>query len=382
MRIGIIAGEASGDILGAGLMSALRQYFPDAQFEGVGGERMIAQGFDSLYDQERLAVMGLIEPLKRLPELLSMRKALVQHFLSTPPDVFIGIDSPDFNLTIEERLKAHGIATVHYVSPSVWAWRQKRIVKIQRSVNLMLTLLPFEAAFYEQHQVPVCFVGHPLADDIPMEPNQQKARSHLGLPKDVTIVALMPGSRGGEVKLIGPVLWAAAEKVKRKYPDIMFVVPAANNARRKQIEQQLIHLSDLPLRLIDGQSHQVMEASNMVVMASGTTTLEAMLLKRPMIVVYRFARLSYAILSRLVKTRFFALPNLLANRMLVPELLQEAASADNVAAELLALLDSPTDTQTLSEEFQRLHASIRCDASATAAAAIVKQFGLNTKQVN
>lgn len=372
IRIGIVVGEASGDILGASLMAALRQHYPEAVFEGIGGDRMIAAGFESHYPQERLAVMGLVEPLKRLPELLRIRKSIVQHFIDNPPDVFIGIDSPDFNLTIEERLKSRGIKTVHYVSPSVWAWRQKRIVKIARAVDLMLTLLPFEAQFYQQHQVPVCFVGHTLADDIAMEPDQQSARETLGLNSTSPMIALMPGSRGGEVKLLGPVFWQTAHWCLAQDPRLEFVVPAANAQRRQQIDAQLKQVPELPITIVDGQSHEVMEAADAVLMASGTTTLEAMLLKRPMVVAYKMAWLSFAIISRLVKSPFFSLPNLLAGKALVAEVLQKQVTPERLGAELLSFFQTPEKARQLKSEFVQLHKSIRCNASEKAATAIVE----------
>ena len=372
IRIGIVVGEASGDILGASLMAALRQHYPEAIFEGIGGERMIAAGFDSHYPQERLAVMGLVEPLMRLPELLRIRKGVVQHFIDNPPDVFIGIDSPDFNLTIEERLKQRGIKTVHYVSPSVWAWRQKRIVKIARAVDLMLTLLPFEAQFYQQHKVPVCFVGHSLADDIAMEPDQQRAREVLGVDSASSVIALMPGSRGGEVKLLGPIFWQTAQWCLQRDPDLEFLVPAANAQRRQQIDEQLAQLPELPITIVDGQSHEVMEAADAVLMASGTTTLEAMLLKRPMVVAYKMAWLSFAIISRLVKSPFFSLPNLLAGKELVSEVLQKQVSPERLGSELLSFFQNPEKTRQLKNEFVQLHESIRCDASKKAATAIAE----------
>jgi len=372
IRIGIVVGEASGDILGASLMTALRQHYPEAIFEGIGGERMIAAGFDSHYPQERLAVMGLVEPLMRLPELLRIRKGVVQHFIDNPPDVFIGIDSPDFNLTIEERLKQRGIKTVHYVSPSVWAWRQKRIVKIARAVDLMLTLLPFEAQFYQQHKVPVCFVGHSLADDIAMEPDQQRAREVLGVDSASSVIALMPGSRGGEVKLLGPIFWQAAQWCLQRDPDLEFLVPAANAQRRQQIDEQLAQLPELPITIVDGQSHEVMEAADAVLMASGTTTLEAMLLKRPMVVAYKMAWLSFAIISRLVKSPFFSLPNLLAGKELVSEVLQKQVTPERLGSELLSFFQNPEKTRQLKNEFVQLHESIRCDASKKAATAIAE----------
>lgn len=372
LRIGILVGEASGDILGAGLMDAIRERYPDAEFEGIGGERMLARGFTSFFAQDRLAVMGLVEPLKRLPELLRIRKSILKHFSDNPPDAFIGIDSPDFNLTIEEKLRAQGITTAHYVSPSVWAWRQKRVVKIKRAVDLMLCFLPFEAKFYQQHQVPVKFVGHTLADEIPMQPQQAVAKASLGLSVDKKYVALMPGSRGGEVKLLGPEFWQAATLCLQAKPELEFIVPAANAARRQQIEAQLQAYPQLPITLVDGQSHEVMAAAEMVLMASGTTTLEAMLLKRPMVVAYKFTPLSFQIFKRLVKTRFFSLPNLLADEALVPELLQSDATPARMCEEILAVLNNPQREQALHTRFAQLHETIKCNASAQAAEAILQ----------
>src|SRR5690606_4345211 len=285
LRIGIVVGEASGDILGAGLMVALRKHFPEAEFSGIGGPRMLALGFHSFFPQDRLAVMGLVEPLKRLPELLKIRRFLRDHFSENPPDVFIGIDSPDFNLTLEGDLKEHGIPTVHYVSPSVWAWRQKRIIKIARSVDLMLTLLPFEAEFYERHQVPVEFVGHHLADEIPLEVDAAAARKDLHLAPNARVVALMPGSRSTEVEKHAPVFLRAAALCLKRDPGLQFVIPAANSDRYRQLHIQLNQFADLPVLLVNGgQSQKVMIAANVVLLASGTTALEALLLKRPMVI--------------------------------------------------------------------------------------------------
>ena len=375
LRIGMVVGEASGDILGAGLMQAIQRRYPNARFEGIGGERMLTLGFNSFFPQERLAVMGLVEPLKRLPELLRIRKTLINHFIDNPPDVFIGIDSPDFNLTIEGKLKAAGIPAVHYVSPSVWAWRQKRIIKIANSVDLMLTLLPFEARFYEEHKVPVTFVGHPLADDIPLDTDKAEARNKLGLSEQGKLIALMPGSRGGEVKLLGPVFWQAAQWLQARYPEIQFVVPAANAQRRQQIEVQLAEQGDLPLTLIDGQSHEAMAAADAVLMASGTTTLEAMLLKRPMVVAYKLAALSFAIISRMVKSKYFSLPNLLADKPLVPELLQKQVTPEALGETLLGYLQQNEQAQQMTDAFYELHHQLRCDASEKAAQAVLALIG-------
>jgi lipid-A-disaccharide synthase len=372
--IGVVVGEASGDLLGAGLMRALKRHFPDAVFQGIGGPRMLAEGFESLFPQDRLAVMGLVEPLARLPELLGIRRSLRQHFLRQRPSVFIGIDSPDFNLDLELSLRKQGIKTVHYVSPSVWAWRQGRIRKIAQAVDLMLTLLPFEADFYRNNDVPVAYVGHPLADEIPLQPNPPAALEALQLSdaaKGKKIVALLPGSRSGEVSRMGPLFWQVAEYCAARQKNLLFLVPSANAARHQQLEEQLRELSsDLPIRLLDGQSHKVMEAADVVVMASGTTTLEAMLLKRPMIIAYKVAALTYALLARLVKVKFIGLPNLLANRGVVPEFIQERATPVAIGDALLNYLNNPSTTKKLMATFEELHQQLRQNSDEQAARAI------------
>jgi lipid-A-disaccharide synthase len=355
VRIGIVVGEASGDILGAGLMVELRKHFPDAEFSGIGGPRMLALGFHSFFPQDRLAVMGLVEPLKRLPELLKIRRFLREHFTENPPAVFIGIDSPDFNLTLEGNLKEQGITTVHYVSPSVWAWRQKRVFKIARSVDLMLTLLPFEAEFYERHQVPVEFVGHHLADEIPLEVDAAAARTDLHIKQDARVVALMPGSRSTEVEKLGPIF-----------------MRAANSDRYRQLYLQLNHFADLPIQLVNGQSQKVMTAADVVLIASGTTALEALLLKRPMVIGYKIAWLSYVILLRLVKTPFIGLPNLLAGKLLVPELLQDKATPEALSDAVMDYFTEPEKTKALRQTFADMHITLRRNASARAADAIAK----------
>lgn len=376
LRIGVVVGEASGDLLGAGLMKAILQRFPEATFEGIGGPKMLELGFTSFHAQERLAVMGLIEPLKRLFELLRIRRHLIDHFSNNPPDLFIGIDSPDFNLTIEERLKQKGIKTVHYVSPSVWAWRQGRIHKIRRAVDKVLTFLPFEAGFYRQHHVPVAFVGHPLADEIPLQNDKEKARERLAVASEDLCIALMPGSRGGEVALLGPIFWQAAALCHRRYPQLKFLVPAANSVRFEQISQQLAELpTPLPIQLVEGRSHDVLEACDLVLMASGTTTLEAMLFKKPMVVAYRFSRLGYWILSRIVKTPYVSLPNLLADDALVPELIQNDATPERLAGELTTYLESPVRVRDLKRRFTELHEQIRCQANERAAEAVLSMIG-------
>jgi lipid-A-disaccharide synthase len=370
LRIALVAGEASGDILGSGLMRAIKAHHPDAQFIGVGGPLMEAEGMTSYFPMERLSVMGLVEVLGRLKELLARRKLLIQTLIDEKPDVFIGIDAPDFTLNIELKLRQAGIKTVHYVSPSVWAWRQKRVLKIREGCDLMLTLLPFEARFYEEKGVPVRFVGHPLADTIPLEADRAAARAELGLGEG-PVVALMPGSRGGEVGRLGALFFEAAERMLAQRPNLRFVLPCASPQRRAQIEE-LLQGRDLPLTLLDGRSHVALAACDAVLIASGTATLEALLYKRPMVVAYRLAPLTYWILKRMVKSPYVSLPNLLAQRLLVPELLQDAATADALAQTLLPLLDNGAE-QTAG--FDALHRTLRRDASNQAADAVLSLIG-------
>lgn len=382
MRIGIVAGEASGDILGAGLMRALREIYPNAEFSGIGGTRMLAEGMVSFYALDRLSVMGLVDPLKRLPELLRMRSNLVRHFQIEPPDVFIGIDAPDFTLGIEAKLRRIGIKTVHYVSPSVWAWRQGRVKKIARAVDLMLTLFPFEAAFYREHAVPVEFVGHPLADQYPLEPDVDGAREDLACTVDGRVIAVLPGSRGGEIKLLGPLFLSAAQDILRQDPTCQVLIPAANDDRYAQLQGLISELGMAPdvaarMRLLHGQSQQAMTAADVVLMTSGTTTLEAMLLKKPMVVAYRLPPVSYWLISRLVKTPYIALPNLLAGEALVPELLQDAATPAALTAALSQWLDEPVRVIALQARFAEIHGQLRRGASDVAAQAIVDMLEAN-----
>jgi lipid-A-disaccharide synthase len=368
LLVALVAGEASGDILGAGLMQALKQKHPQIEFIGVGGPRMEAEGLVSSFPMERLAVMGLVEVLGRLRELLGRRKRLVKELIAAKPDVFIGIDAPDFNLTLELKLRQAGIRTVHYVSPSVWAWRQRRVLKIREACDLMLTLFPFEARFYLDHQVPVRFVGHPLANTIPLQADRDGAREALGLTPEDSVVALLPGSRGGEVSRLGELFLDAAERLRALRPGVQFVLPCANAERRAQLEAMLAG-RNLPLRLLDGRSHEALAACDAVLIASGTATLEALLHKRPMVVAYKVAPLTYRILKRLVKSPYISLPNLLAERMLVPELIQDAATPDALAQTLAPLLDDGA-VQTLG--FDVIHRALRQDASQQAADAVLK----------
>ncbi|MCR4509612.1 lipid-A-disaccharide synthase [Pseudomonas sp. 32.2.56] len=371
MRVALVAGEASGDILGAGLMQALKAQYPQIEFIGVGGPLMQAQGLTSYFPMERLAVMGLVEVLGRLPELLSRRKRLINTLITEKPDVFIGIDAPDFNLTLELKLRQAGIKTVHYVSPSVWAWRQKRVLKIREACDLMLTLFPFEAQFYQDHQVPVRFVGHPLADTIPQQADRRAARDALSLSNDQPVVALLPGSRGGEVARLGSLFLDAAVRLRTLRPGIQFVLPCSSPERRAQLEQLLVG-RDLPLTLLNGRSHEALAACDAVLIASGTATLEALLYKRPMVVAYKVAPLTYRILKRLVTSAYISLPNLLAERLLVPEMIQDAATPEALAQLLAPLLDGG-EVQT--EGFDVIHRALRRDASLQAATAVLQLAG-------
>ena len=365
----MVVGESSGDILGADLIKALRKHYPNAHFEGVGGPLMQALGFQSHFEMERLSVMGFVEPLKRLPELLSMRRALIRRYRETPPAAFIGIDSPDFNLQIELSLRQSGIKTIHYVSPSVWAWRQGRIKKIVRCVDLMLTLLPFESDFYRQHQVPVRFVGHPLADQYPLQPDTVGARRALGLQMDTPTLTLMPGSRGSEVDMMAQLFMQVVARVREDVPNLQVLVPAANAARYRQLTALLGSFNLAEVRLLEQQSKLAMEASDVVLLTSGTTALEAMLLKKPMVVSYRLGALTYKIVAPMIVTPFISIPNLLAKRMLVPELIQDNATVDGLSDAVMAAF-SPVKNHQLIAEFTAFHQTLKLPSGELAAAAI------------
>ncbi|WP_407651311.1 lipid-A-disaccharide synthase [Denitrificimonas halotolerans] len=369
LKVALVAGEASGDILGAGLMQALRRHSPHIEFIGVGGPLMEAQGLTSYFPMERLAIMGLVEVLGRLPELLARRKRLIKTLIEQKPDVFIGIDAPDFNLNIELKLRQAGIKTVHYVSPSVWAWRQKRVFKIRKACDLMLTLLPFEAQFYKAHQVPVCFVGHPLADSIAMKHDPSPAREQLGLPRDAQVVALLPGSRGGEVAKLGGLFVETARLLLAEKPQLRFIIPAANAARQQQLAEIIKDMPNLPIEILAGQSQTALQACNVVLIASGTATLEAMLFKKPMIVAYKLAPTSHWLLKKMVKSPYVSLPNLLAAEMLVPEFIQDAATPEALAE---AVLEQLEDGSKQIQRFAELHESIRCNASERAAQSVLQ----------
>ncbi|MGL9773945.1 MAG: lipid-A-disaccharide synthase [Sodalis sp. (in: enterobacteria)] len=372
ITIGLVAGETSGDILGAGLIRALRGHLPEARFVGVAGPRMQAEGMEAWYDTEELAVMGIVEVVERLPRLLRIRRDLTRRFTALRPDVFVGIDAPDFTIALEGRLKRRGIRTIHYVSPSVWAWRQKRVFKIGRATDNVLAFLPFEKAFYDRYNVPCQFIGHTLADAMPLDPDKVAARQSLGITAEARCLALLPGSRQSEVAMLSADFLRAAERLYARFPGLEIVVPLVNPARRAQFEHILAAVAPtLPVRLLDNQALQAMIAADAALLASGTASLECMLAKCPMVVNYRMKPLTFALARRLVKTPWVSLPNLLAGRELVKELLQEACQPEALAAALEALLDDNDQRATLLATFRQLHQQIRCNADEQAARAVL-----------
>ena len=371
LRIALIAGEHSGDILGAGLIKALKQHYPNATFEGIGGPRMLAEGFKTHFQMEELAVMGVFEVLPKLFRLLSIKKQIVQRFIDNPPDIFIGIDAPDFNLRVEKPLKAAGIKTVHYVSPSVWAWREKRVFKVAEATNLVLALLPFEKAFYDKHNIPCAFVGHTLADELPLEDEQTASRALFDLSATDKVLAVLPGSRGSEVTLLSEPYIQAVLLLKAELPKLKVLVPLVNEKRKEEFLAVATKLNAADIfTLVDGKSREVMTASDAVLLASGTAALECMLLKRPMVVGYKLKALTYHLVTRLFKFNIehFSLPNLLAGKQLVPELLQNDLTPENLAATLKPLLED--DQTALKQTFYDMHKSLRLDASKQAALAV------------
>ncbi|EPA8653635.1 lipid-A-disaccharide synthase [Photobacterium damselae] len=371
LRIGIVAGEISGDILGAGFIEAIKAQYPDAEFVGVAGPRMQAAGCQALFDMEELAVMGIVEVLGRLSRLFKIKAELVRYFTDNPPDVFVGIDAPDFNLRLERDLKDHGIKTVHYVSPSVWAWRQKRIFKIEKATNLVLAFLPFEKAFYDKFNVPCEFIGHTMADAIPLETDKLAARQLLNLDPNQRYLAVLPGSRGGEMELIAPPFIETCRLLKQQHPDLGFVVALVNQKRREQFEQAWQSIApELDFVLVDDTARNVMIASDAVLLASGTVALECMLVKRPMVVGYKVKPLTAWLAKRMLKTKYVSLPNILADKELVPELLQEECEPAKLAEQVNRFLAQ--DNSDLIAEFNQMHQWIRCDADKQAAQAVLK----------
>ncbi|WP_374318467.1 lipid-A-disaccharide synthase [Pseudoxanthomonas kaohsiungensis] len=374
LRFVLVAGEASGDALGAGLVEELRRRFPDARFAGIGGDAMRAAGVETWHDASELAVMGLFEVLRHLPRLLKLRREFRARALAWRPDVVIGIDAPDFNLGVERWFKQRGVPTVHYVSPSVWAWREKRAEKIGASADRVLCLFPMEPAIYARHGVDARFVGHPMADAMPLHPDREAARAALGLPAGAPVLAVLPGSRLGEIERLGEVFFEAAWQVAEEMRALHVVVPAAN-ARCRELLQAQMSRSALPVmhsHLLDGQARTALAAADVVLLASGTATLEAMLSKRPMVVGYRVSPLTYRIVRALglLKVDRYALPNVLAGEDLAPELMQDDCTPARLADAVLTWFQSPAAVAALQPKYLALHEQLRQGASASAAAAV------------
>ena len=378
LRVGIVAGESSGDQLGAALIAALRERVPDLRCFGVAGPKMIAAGCEAWAGAEELAVMGLTEVLAHLPRLLRLRASLATRFLASRPDVFVGIDAPEFNLGLAKRLHARGLRTVQYVSPQVWAWRQGRVRNIGQACDLVLCLLPFETAFYSSHGVPAAFVGHPLADQIPLEVDREGARRALGLRSSATVIALLPGSRVGEVERLGKDFVQAAAWLAERRPDIEFIAPMATARAREAFERKQAEVPAAPkVLLIEGRAQQALAACDAAIVASGTATLETLLSRRPMVVAYRLGALTAFLLRtlRLVKVPYFSQPNLLVGRALVPEFFQEQVSGGALGEALLGRLSDPAYLKELDDEFRKVHRTLRGGAAARAADAILALLG-------
>jgi len=377
LKVAMVAGEASGDLLAAHLMEALQARHADIEFAGIGGPRMEARGFASMVPQEKLAVRGYAEVLRCLPELLRIRRRLRERLKAEKPDVFIGVDAPDFNLALEAALKKAGIPTVHYVSPSVWAWRLERIYKIGRAVNRVLCLFPMEPALYQQAKVKADFVGHPLASEIPMVPDQLAMREQLGLPRQAPVFTLMPGSRKSELEFMAPLYIEAARILLRDYPDATFLVPLATRATMDLFDQLLTRYKawDLPLRKLFGHAQMAMIASDVVLVTSGTATLEVALTKRPMVISYKLSWLTYQLVKRKIKLPYVGLPNILSGRFVVPELLQKDATASKLAAEVKRLYVDQDARVEMMQAFTVLHQSLLADTADLAASAVLQEAG-------
>jgi lipid-A-disaccharide synthase len=356
LRIGIVVGEASGDLLGAKLIKEMKEKYSDIEVVGIGGRHLMENGCQSLFNMERLSVMGIFEIFGRLIELLSIRKKLTKYFIDNPPDVFIGIDAPEFNLTLEEKLRSKGIKTVHYVSPSVWAWRGYRIKKISRAVDLMLVLFPFELAYYGKNNIKAKFVGHPLANQLNKTPDNKGAREALGLPRDKTIIALMPGSRKSELNQHSLIFLETAVRCHERHENLHFVTNMVDEQAREIFSKAINDTCpDLPISIFMDDSRRVMQASDLLLLASGTITLEAMLLKKPMVVAYKLSWFSYQIASRLIHIPYAALPNLLAGKLLVPECLQYDCTPEKLSTELSTWLNNESAVEKLKHEFDVIH---------------------------
>ena len=376
VRIAMVAGEASGDLLASHLIKALKARIPNACFYGIGGPKMQGQGFDAWYPLEKLAVRGYVEVLKHYREISGIRSDLKKRLLADPPDVFIGVDAPDFNLAVEKALKQRGIPSIHYVSPSIWAWRGKRIHKIGAAVNRVLALFPFEPALYEKENIPVTYVGHPLADMLPVEDGRGKARSLLSLPADQPVFALLPGSRQSELAYMADTFILTAREMLARLPQAVFLVPLATRETRLLFEEAIYRCGahDIPLRLLFGHAHEAMMAADAVLVASGTATLEAALLKRPMAIAYKMSPTSHRMMKRMGYLPYVGLPNILAGRFVVPEFIQDDATPQNLAQALLNFYaDKPTCAR-IAAIFHDIHLQLKQNTAERAANAILSML--------
>ncbi len=371
----LVAGEASGDLLGSHLIAAIKELRPDVRFIGIGGPKMQAAGMEILFPMEKLAVNGYVEVLKHLPEILGIRRKLRAQLVAEPPDLFIGVDAPDFNFPLEIALKKRGIPVVHYVSPSIWAWRGERVRKIKRAVNHMLALFPFEAPLYEEAGVPVTYVGHPLADLLPMTPDRAAMREQMRLNNGRgPVFAFLPGSRQGEVRRLAQTYIETAKLIWQKVPGARFLVPLASRETRIIFENMVwkLEAQELPITLLFGHAHDAMIAADGVLVASGTATLEAALLKRPMVITYKVPRLTYRMMKRKAYLPYVGLPNVLAGKFVVPELLQDDATPENLAQALLNAVNNKEAVADLEDIFARMHATLKQDAAYRAAQAVLR----------
>ena len=370
LTVALVAGETSGDILGAGLIRSLKHHHPNIHFVGIAGPKMQAEGCEAWYEMDELSVMGIVEVLGRLRRILAIRKDITRRLIALKPDIFIGIDAPDFNLSLEGKLKQAGIKTIHYVSPSVWAWKQKRVFKIKRNTNLILAFLPFEKAFYDKFDVPCRFIGHKMADDIPLNPDQTAMRQQLGIPLHCRCLALLPGSRHAEVALLSAPFLKAAQLLRQRYPDLHILVPLVNAKRRQEFEQIKTDIApQLEMKLLDGHARKAMIASNASILASGTVALECMLAKCPMVVGYKMKPFTFWLAKKLIKTPYVSLPNILAGKEIVPELLQQDCTPENIVKRIIPFLEG--DNVELKQTFLSLHNQIRCNADEQAAKAVL-----------
>ena len=372
LRLGLVAGEASGDLLAGLLLSGVRQRWPLLQAAGIGGPRMAAQGFEAWWPHERLSVFGYVDALGRLPELLRIRRQLAERLLQEPPAAFIGVDAPDFNFGLEKRLRAAGMKTLHFVCPSIWAWRGERVHKLAQAADHVLCLFPFEPALLHQHGIGATFVGHPLADHIPVEVPRAASRDTLGLAEGEQVVALLPGSRRSEIKYIAPAILEAAALMHRQRPALRFVMPVAPGLRALVDPLVAAHAAGVPITLLDGRSHEALAACDVTLIASGTATLEAALFKRPMVITYRMAWLNWQRMRRMSYQPWFGLPNILSREFVVPELIQDRATPPELARETLAWLDNAPRAEALARRFTDLHLALRQDTARKAADAIAQ----------